>query len=1030
MRTKYITLAAWALLLASCTIQVDDNKHLTPTDEFPVFYATLEGSNDVAATKVFADSKMRVLWNANDLISIFYKNAGNMEFAFQGEDGDNAGTFSFVSGAASGEALDHIYALYPYSEATAVSQDGTVSVTLPAEQAYKTNSFGIGANTMLSVTDDYKLMFRNVGAYLCFKFYGDNVSVKSITLQGNNHEKLAGKASITMPVNGTPTVEMQDGATESITLTCTTPVVLGADAEHYTEFWFVLPPTDFTQGITVTVVDDQNGTFVMNSSTHLVFTRNKLTRLGAKKIVPSYDYSIPEAVDLGLPSGTKWASFNLGATAPEEAGCYFAWGETEPKAEYRWSTYKWCNGSETSLTKYNSDSSLGAVDHKTILDLEDDAAHVKLGDNWRMPTSAELAELAYSADWNLCTWTWEERNGIYGYTITSKSNGNSIFLPAAGYIYGTTLSQQSNYGQFLSSNLSVYAESPVYLDFNQSHHYIAVGMNGPMFGRSIRPVYGEWVAVTGIELDDQTVDLTVGETYSLTASITPDNATYATIDWVSSDENVFAFNTDYADKGTAMGPGTATITAYTGNGLSASCTVTVSYPVPEAVDLGLPSGTKWASFNLGATAPEEAGCYFAWGETEPKDSYTWSNYQWCEGNAYSYTKYNTNSSYGIVDNKITLDLADDAAHVHLGGDWRMPTITELDELADNCTRTWTTRNEIEGYLYTSKLNGNSIFLPALTNYYWTSSDDQTKNAWYPRAIIIKENYVVQSSAIRYGKAMIRPVSGPFVEVAGISLDPSTVDARHYIPFRLSATVTPANATDKHVLWMSGDKTIAWPWPSTEGIIECPGLGTTSITVISNGHTASCEISVEELSFTEPEAIDLGLPSGTKWASFNLGASSPEDRGAYFTWGITEPGQDYGIQSKYNTDDGLTTLEPEDDAAHVLLGGSWRMPTKEEVEELLNTDYCSPTPLIDKERKLILGYTFTSKINGNSLFIPGTGYRLNGSGIYEFDSGVILWTSTADDNGKNAYQFSRGIRVVSSTRNHGLNIRPVCDPANP
>ena len=103
------------------------------------------------------------------------------------------------------------------------------------------------------------------------------------------------------------------------------------------------------------------------------------------------------------------------------------------------------------------------------------------------------------------------------------------------------------------------------------------------------------------------------------------------------------------------------------------------------VDLGLPSGLKWAVCNVGADSPEGYGFYFAWGETETKSRYSWNTYKWCNGSYYTQTKYCTNSSYGTVDNKTTLDLSDDAARANWGGSWRMPTKAEQDELRNNCT---------------------------------------------------------------------------------------------------------------------------------------------------------------------------------------------------------------------------------------------------------------------------------------------------------------------------------------------------------
>ena len=131
-------------------------------------------------------------------------------------------------------------------------------------------------------------------------------------------------------------------------------------------------------------------------------------------------------VDLGI--SVKWATCNVGATKPEEYGNYFAWGEVEPKADYTWSTYKWCNGSCYTMTKYCTESDYGTVDNKTVLDKEDDAAAVNMGGSWRMPTIEEQQELI-----DECTWTWTTLNGINGCNVEGP-NGNSIFLPAAGYI--------------------------------------------------------------------------------------------------------------------------------------------------------------------------------------------------------------------------------------------------------------------------------------------------------------------------------------------------------------------------------------------------------------------------------------------------------------------------------------------------------------------------------------------------------------------------------------------------------------------
>ena len=132
------------------------------------------------------------------------------------------------------------------------------------------------------------------------------------------------------------------------------------------------------------------------------------------------------------------------------------------------------------------------------------------------------------------------------------------------------------------------------------------------------------------------------------------------------------------------------------------------------VDLGLPSGTLWATCNVGASAPEDYGDYFAWGETAPKDYYDWSTYKWCNGGHTTITKYCTNSEYGyngFVDNKTELDLEDDAAYVNWDPSWCMPTVEQQQELYQNCSSVWTTKNGVNGRLFTGP-NGNTLFLPA------------------------------------------------------------------------------------------------------------------------------------------------------------------------------------------------------------------------------------------------------------------------------------------------------------------------------
>ena len=157
-----------------------------------------------------------------------------------------------------------------------------------------------------------------------------------------------------------------------------------------------------------------------------------------------------EWVDLGLPSGRLWAICNLGATKPEEYGDYYAWGETDTKSTYNFSTYKHCRGDYNQLTKYCSNASYGYngfTDTLTVLQAIDDAATARLGNGARIPTKKDWEELIANT-----TNDWTTENGVYGRKF-SASNGKSLFLPAAGKCDGSALGGAGGYGYYWSSSL-------------------------------------------------------------------------------------------------------------------------------------------------------------------------------------------------------------------------------------------------------------------------------------------------------------------------------------------------------------------------------------------------------------------------------------------------------------------------------------------------------------------------------------------------------------------------------------------------
>ena len=349
----------------------------------------------------------------------------------------------------------------------------------------------------------------------------------------------------------------------------------------------------------------------------------------------------------------------------------------------------------------------------------------------------------------------------------------------------------------------------------------------------------------------------------------------------------------------------------------------------EYVDLGLPSGNLWAKCNLGASAPEAYGDYYAWGEVEPKQVYTYPNHKWYKEGAPSlgFTKYNNE------DGKLSLEDEDDAVIQKLGNGWRTPTLADFRELTNQkyTTIEKTTLNGVAGYQITSKRNKKSIFIPfagfrndkpqtreisadqtvavCMTNQ--RRIDNQVFNCW---------TFAFEQDRIRrYGKRRpdgmsIRPVKGPGVPV-------------------------PNNC------------------------------------------------------------VDLGLDSGLLWAKCNMGTTKPTEPGDYYAWGETSTKKEYysdnykhfkvdgGIKVlKYNEKDGKEVLELEDDVANAYLGVGYRIPTKEDWEELLEDcewEVVTTTlpEIVDPSQKKVIARWKVTGPSGNSIVLPTTsGFKADGWGV--------------------------------------------------
>ena len=481
-----------------------------------------------------------------------------------------------------------------------------------------------------------------------------------------------------------------------------------------------------------------------------------------------------------------------------------------------------------------------------------------------------------------------------------------------------------------------------------------------------------------------------------------------------------------------------------------------SVNAPEAVDLGL--SVKWAPYNYGALSQTEPGDYFAWGEITAKDTYLWTNYLWCGGSATTLTKYCSEYNYGTVDNKMQLDAEDDVVQKNWGGNWRMPSFYEMEELSKDCNWTWTTVDGINGYIIKSKVNDNEIFLPAAGlryaqkvyyngdfGMYWSSTSPMLDDSY-------SLSFDSESAGTSFYKRLyglsVRPVLGDsFVPVESVSLNKKELTIKVGDEYALTATVLPENATHKFVSWKHlSDGAIV---VNGDGHVKALRTGYANVIAYSADGTKSDGCLVRVVG--EPEAVDLGLPSGIKWASFNLGASAPEEYGDYFAWGEVERKNSYSWYSykwsngdtseltKYNTKTSCGTVDnkiqlvSEDDAAHAILGASWRMPTRSELQELINNCTCTWTTLNGVNGIRIFGTK--EGYTDNSIFIPASGIRSypDSEPRYIGEQGYCWTSSLVQDDPdsavimfvENVEEFNHAsIQIASDIRFHGLTIRPV------
>ena len=629
----------------------------------------------------------------------------------------------------------------------------------------------------------------------------------------------------------------------------------------------------------------------------------------------------PSLVDLGL--SVKWATCNLGASKPTEYGGYYQWAGTKDVSDtgiyLDWSNCPYHTGSDnqSGWTKYNTESSYGTVDNKTVLESMDDVASVVLGGKLRIPTDEEWMELRNTDN---CSWTWTTIDGVNGYKVQSKKSGytnNWIFLPAAGYRSYDRLVIVGSYGFYWSSSLGTEGT------FNACSMYLSSslvfrGHRYRCFGQSVRPVCKKEPAQSG----------------------------------------------------------------------------PTSFEVPELVHVygghpfALPIVTEPASADI-------SGLEF----THPEE---------------------TNFEVKIEGNQAILTYVP---------------LAENDETEGWKVRSETLRigNEALGYKNVVVHVSSAPITVAFLNPF--------------NAAVISDDAVLnvdgqQQADGSYSFGIIAAVNRS--DIDGHSLDLTeeefscTVDA----PADKLISNEGAISGSLHALALNYTKGVA-------GEMEIAYKFTDSYTVADLEFANEYRLSLSIVS--EMEYVDLGL--SVKWATCNLGASKPTENGGYYQWAGTKDVSDTGIYldwsncpyhtgsdnlsgwTKYNTESSLgtvdnkTVLEAMDDAASVVLGGKWRMPTYEEWSELCNTDNCSWTwTSIDG----VNGYKVQSKKSGYTdkwIFLPAAGYRSYNEHRLVGSNGFYWFSSLSTDFPAYAHYMSFGsghFRSYDGYRYDGQSVRPVSE----
>lgn len=499
MKKSSILCAIAVLTVASCTSSYEQLEQ----DTSPItIRAYQEGATPNTKTTVL-DGGTQVYWEPNDEVNVFFRGSGSRFISQNTQNvtaADFVGSLNIFTGHNEGDTESNkLWGLYPY-KADASSDGYSVTTTLPANQTGRAGSFAKNHHITLACSNSLDLAFYNVTGGLRLSFTQEGI--KNVSFEGNNGELLAGTIKLAFK-DGVPAIlDITNGKT---ILTLSPP-----DGDTFKTgewYYFEAIPVTLSKGFKIVFRKDGE-TAMLSSSSSITINRGRYGSVADadKGLIFSSGAPISEAVDFGLPSGVKWATCNVGASAPEEYGDYFAWGDTSPYYEdgyaqsdnptwkkgkedgYWWTSDKWNAGRYDAFLKYNTKSANGIVDNKTQLELQDDAARANWGEPWRMPTVEDWNELIANTSFKFTdNYNGTGVAGVIIYGIKNGYTDKTIFIPKNGRREQTGLSSIGSVAYCWSSTL--YDENPraaFYISFNSTNFTRNIEVR--FYGLAVRPV--------------------------------------------------------------------------------------------------------------------------------------------------------------------------------------------------------------------------------------------------------------------------------------------------------------------------------------------------------------------------------------------------------------------------------------------------------------------------------------------------------------------------------------------------------------